>query len=376
MKLVITIAVILSLVNVLNGACLTASQLESLGFTDVLAEPVENTGDDATCKSEAKVCIEPSKIKEQIKKNLNRCKEARNGQMKKVGERVEKDGKKMKTVAEAGSEAESDGKTKSGGKFKRPPKDGQKQKMKKFKEKCSEEDCSDLKQKFVNVADYKDCFESIAQVSCGAYCGLIGENGSENAKIDSTGKITGMKVSENTAVELFDKCSDFFQTQCSVTNVFLVFEEMGSDTEPTEKKGKSGKIRKICAKVPELDTCKDDVTKCSKELKVEFLESFISIGKSCAPGEPDENFNEGEAKLEELNTEATSSSTASSSRLLEQFTARLLEDATTDCELEVSSSGYDAFTAGQNSGIEYSEYSEYVSRITVFVFGLLSTLLK
>lgn len=362
----------LSLANALRGACLTASQLESLGFTDVLAEAVENTAEDAACKSETKVCIEPSKIKDQIKNNLKRCQGARNDQMKKVGERLEKDGKKMRTVVDQVAEAEADGKTKKGGKFKRPPKDGQKQRVKKIKEKCAEEDCSDLQKKFVNVTDYKDCFDAISKLTCGAYCGLIGENGSEVAKIDSTGKITGMVVSKENANEIFGKCAEFFQTQCAVSDAYLVFQEMGTDGEVTEKKGKSGKIRKVCAKVPELEVCKDDLTKCDEGIKVEFLESFVSIGKSCAPGEPDENFAEGEKKLEELEQEATTESSAE--RLLQAFKERLLAEVSTDCSLEASASGYNAMESGEKSGIEYSEYSESAALVSALVAGIVSAL--
>ena len=123
--MILGFTLILSMINMINGACLTASQLESLGFTGGLAEPVENTGEGYTCKTEKKVCLDPLKIKDQIKANLKRCKEARNNQMKKVGERLEKDGKKIKEVVEGMVDADSEGKTKKGGKFKRPPKDEQ-----------------------------------------------------------------------------------------------------------------------------------------------------------------------------------------------------------------------------------------------------------
>lgn len=366
----------LNLANVLNGACLTESQLGSLGITDVLAEAVDNTGDDVTCKTETKVCVEPTKLKEQIKAILKGCKDARNNQMKKVGERVEKSGKKMKELAEAGSEAETDGKTKKGGKFKRPPKDKQKQKMKKFKEKCTEENCSDLKKKFTDMSEYKECFKTISQAKCGTICGLVGVNGSENVKTDSTGQITGMRVSNNTAEEIFDKCAEFFQTQCVVTNMYQTSEEMTSDTQPVEKPGQSGRIRKICAKIEILDTCKDDVTKCDIEAKKEFIEAFIQLGKDCGTGEPDENFEAGDAKLNELVNESEGGSGGSSARLLEQFKERLLAEATANCSFEVTSNGYDVMTGGKDSGIDYSEFSENVSTLTVVVVGLLSILLK
>jgi hypothetical protein len=377
MKILIGLCGITILINALNGACLTESQLGSLGFTDVLTEAVDNTGDDAGCKSESKVCVDPATLKEQIKKNLKRCQGNRNKQMEKYGERIEKQGEKLKNIADKVTEKTEKGEYKNRDKFKRPPKEGRDQLVNKFKEKCSEDNCADLKQSFVNVAEYKDCFDAISTLMCGSYCGLLSDSGSENAIVDSTGAITGVKVSKENANDIFSKCANFFTTMCQMTNVQLVVQEMGEDgASIPAKKGKSAKIQKVCEQVPELDTCKDDYTKCSDQTQIDFVQSFVSIGKSCAPGEPDENFDQVEKDLDSVEQEATGSTTTSSARILAEFKERLLEEVTTDCGLQFSSDGYNAFQAGSESGIEVSEYSESVSIISSLLFFYIVNLLK
>jgi hypothetical protein len=295
--------------------------------------------------------------------------------MKKYGERMEKQGKKLKEVADKITEKSEDGKLKNRDKFKRPPKEGRENLVGKFKEKCKEADCSDMKQAFVNADAHKECFSSISKITCGAYCLLVGENGSENAIVDSSGAITGVKVSKEDANAVFLKCAEFFQTMCQMTNVQLVITEMGESGENVPvKKGKSAKIQKVCEKVPELDTCKDDYTKCSDEIQIEFTQSFVSIGKSCAPGEPDENFESTEKDLEAVAAEA--GATTEAARLLAEFKARILEEVTTDCGIEFTSSGSSAISAGDSAGIDFAEYSEFASIFSSLFFFFLVTLLK
>lgn len=360
MKLVNIIFTICFLANALKSACLTESELGSLGFTDILEEAVENTGDEVTCSTESKVCISPDDIKKQIENNLTRCKDKRNAQNKKKGERISEDGMKIKNLAEGLTKKENGQRNKS---YPHNPGKNADIKVEKIKEKCTESECQDLEKKITDATDYKECFETIATVMAGAYCGLIGENGSDYAKIDSTGYIIGINVTEESAIQVFEKCITYFQSQCAITNIYKLSEEVATGNASV-KKGKGKRIQEACENVSEIDVCLDDPTKCNTELKVEFLSSFISIGKNCSPGEDDEDLDNGSKTLNALYEVPSSSS----SRLLEAFKARILEEAITSCDISVDADGYDAYKAGTDSGIDFSDYTESTSILLSWLF--------
>ena len=316
--------------------------------------PVANTGEDAKCSSETTLCVDPEKIFDQIKSRMGKCKEKRNKQNKEKGEMIKEKGKKMKDFVKG---MKKDDKGKRGKKFDNEVSSDVDTKIELINEKCTESECQDLQKKMEDSDANKDCFKAIGQLMVGSFCGLLGENGSENAEVDSTGNIVNFKINKESAVAVFEKCAEYFQTQCVLSATMEIAEEVSTGKKPV-KKGKGKRIQEACNNVTDISTCLDDVTKCNEDLKVEFIQGFISLGKSCAPGEDKEDMDKGAQDLDTL-ADAPENTETTPNRLLSEFGARLLEEeVTSDCEIQVTSNGYNSFSAGASSGYDFDEFSE------------------
>lgn len=343
------------LMSYLKGACLTEAQLNSLGFSGVLETPEANTEEGAKCSSEATLCISPSKIEEQIKSRLSKCKEKRNEQKKKKGERIKSEGKQMGEFVK-GMKKDKGGKR--GKKFPNEVSGDKDAVVDLINENCTESECQDLQKKMEDKTLYKDCFKAMGQLTAGAYCGLLGEKASEIAVVDSSGNIVNFNIDKASAVTVFETCVSFFQVECVMTSIYDLSEEVSTGKAP-QKKGKGKRIQEACAKVPEINLCLDDPTKCNDDLKFEFISSFISLGKDCAPGEDDEDLEKGSEELKTL--EGTEDNATEAKRLLAEFKARILEEeVTASCQISVTSNGYEAYTVGGSSGFDFDDYAESV----------------
>ena len=359
----LSLIILILCIHSFKGEELKSSPLEALGISGA-GELVNNDEIKTICSTESKLVMDPKEALKQIKDILGNCQNKRNEQMKKKAERIEKDGKKLKEVAEGlgKPKTDADGK-KFRDKLKKPPSDKDEQVVKKFSENCKEEGCADLKQKFSNVEESKKCLSTISKLMYGVYCGLLGENASDYVTMDSTGTITSFKISEENSKTLFEDCYDYFILQCDMTNMYEVMQK-SSGKERSKKRSKKGlKIQAVCEKITELETCKDDLTKCSSTLSNMLTEAFFSIGKNCAPGEPDEELDEGASEIEELNSDTT----ASEGRLLTQNPFRILAEATSDCEVVVSSTGFKALKVADSSDVDFSEFSNFISIVSTFV---------
>ena len=262
-------------------------------------------------------------------------------------------------------------------KLRRPPTSEEEQQMKRAREICEEEGCTDMKQKYANTEEFKACFEMLSQFRAGVYCAIIGSNASEYASVDSSGSITNVKVSASDAQQIFSVCSGYFNTLCVMTNVYAYAEQSGQNAQsPSSRNAKGNRVYQICQRIPELDTCKDDLSKCDEAIKVQFLEAFVSVGKDCGSSGEDGEFEQGSANLEYLANEIEANK-GDSGRLLEGFGSvgrRLESEVKSSCSVEVGGSGFLAVATGKTSGIDFSEYvigvNAYGVMMVLAVFGL------
>ena len=67
-KTILSILLMLTFSNVIKTECLAQAALQSVGLTDALEAPVENTS--TVCTSYTQVCVDPEKLQENIKSVL------------------------------------------------------------------------------------------------------------------------------------------------------------------------------------------------------------------------------------------------------------------------------------------------------------------
>jgi hypothetical protein len=307
--------------------------------------------------------------------NLKRCQNARNLQISKKIERIETEGQQLSSVIKKLSENKDDADKESKRKnMRRKPNVNEDQQIKKAGMMCSESNCSDMRQKFANAKEHEECFLEINRLMLGAYCVVLGADAALHTSVDTSNKITSVKIVENDAVNLFEKCYDYFNLSCAMTNVYAFAEQSGeSMQEPHPRKGKNQKIYDVCQRVAELDTCKDDKTKCEIGIKTAFMEAFVSIGSGCAFGDSDSDFEQGSKNLSYLEgvikeDQGTSESTA---RLLSGEGRVLEEEVSAECGLQVVANGVEILKIADNSKIDFSEYLAFVGVLQTLSLGLL-----
>ena len=355
-----------------KSACLTETELKGLGFSDTLVEAKENSGMDDTekaCGSFAKVCVEPSKLKSNIKEMLESFKRGMGkqfkGMKKLVGDNKTKINEMSKTMGAKNAKGQRSGKKD----YKKEITDDQAILAEKIAEECGDDECEKLTQKFDNIQVFKTCIKSIIKLQTGAMCYMASDQASEFASVDTSGTVNSLTVKESAASEAFVACVKFYQTQCAVTNINVLASVAETGEKPT-KKGREAKIQKACESIGIVDTCKDDLTKCSQVIQDEFLEGFMAIGKDAAMGEDPDNTEKDMERIKGMKPKGGKAADANA-RLLGEITERILEEATSTCEVIAATVGADIVAAGDAAGLDYEELSS-VKLFETFAFLIIA----
>ena len=377
MNKLISIIMLISLSISQDSECISKAGLEALGFIDVLETPVANEGDNKRCSSFEKVCISPDSIDTQIKDalklftsgvksqlgSLKGASKFLNKGLFKLKDAFTNEKKKARLTEKLGTDDTAT--------------------VEALFEKCNETECTIVD--LTNLENNKECRKAIATTMSKGLCLLLSDQGKANANISDDGTIESLAISSSEMETVFTSCVSYYAPLCEITNLFGIYEKLAKGNRV--KHGDRGdKLVETCGRVLELNNCIDTPDSCNETLKIEFFESFVSLGKDTVPGPDSENIDsqesnvtesekdideESDNKTEETTQGNTNETADSGSRLL---TARMLSEASSTCSFDITSNGYDL--SGVESGVEVDEFAETTSILKFVIFSIILMLLK
>ena len=347
-KTISTIFLMMTLSHVIRSECLNKTALESIGFTDVLDAEADNNVDGAVCKKFTKVCVDPAKLKDNIKAILTNFKEgvkssfgSSKGIVKKINNglfklktKYEDEAKKAKVEEKLGED-----------------KDFFLETIKS----CTETECDVFGTSLDDPVTHKTCFNGMLKLIAKALCLIASSDGSTDSSLDSTGNLIGLAVLQAEADSVFDVCVNYIDKQCEVLESSKMFYKFAKNKAKIST-GKAKKLEDACDKYTEIKACIATPDTCGDDTKKMFFEAFVYFGKDSAPG-PEAS------QLEEAGTSAEEAENTTVTRLLE---------ATSTCSFSVSSS---ATNLGDvESGIETDEFAGhyiwniFISSVLIMIF--------
>ena len=332
-----------------DSKCIDKATLESLGFTEVLAEPVDNApADDANkaCKGFDKVCIDPEKLKEVIKGIMTNYKDSVKTQLKAMARGAKVCAKTLFKYSKASDKR----KEKIAENL---PADLKTNIDLDVKEKCTDTECTMFDSDSIeDMNNNKDCYKMLVKGTMKGLCYLASDKSHSDFTSPDSDLVSKIKAKENLASLVFEKCSGFIQKQCSLVNCFRAINFFAKKNDKAKKTAEI--MNKACDEMKKINDCKDDLSTCDASIKNTVIEGFMKpAGKDIQPGPTTEDIESDEKVSTEAETEIENTS---ESRLLQSL-SRLLETSTASgtCFYEFSSSGLDLETI--DTGIDEDEFS-------------------
>ena len=318
-----------------QSACLSKEILTSLGCSEPLDTPADNSVDPTICKKEKKVCCSIADlegIKDQIKGNMKEIRRTFSGGAKFL-EKMAAKIVKFCTKAMEKSEGETFAKK---GKFKDFT-DADLTSVKTICDSCIADDCKSLIGTATTNEDGKECNKSMSQVLGGSYCALMGENGDQIVTTSSTGVIETINVNKTTAEKIMVNCKDQFTTVCENMNISTLFFKYTKGKNPN-RGARLEKIQTGCTLVSEFDKCTTDIATCDTTLIANLLK-MLTVGKPEPLGEDPEK----------METEAAENGDVTESRILAASTVLV--------EINATASGVDVLAGADESGFDFDDLS-------------------
>ena len=339
-KSITTMFLMMTLSHVIRSECLNKTALESIGFTDVLDASADNNAEDAVCKKFTKVCVDPAKLKENIRTILTNFKEGVKssfGSSKGIVTKINKGLFKLKSLYE--DEAKK-------AKVEEKLGDDKAFFLEMIKS-CKESECDVFGTSLDDPATHKTCFNGMLKLIAKALCLIASSDGSTDSTLDSTGNLIGLAVLQAEADSVFDVCVNYIDKQCELLESSKMFYKFAKSKAKTST-GKAKKLEDSCAKYAEIKACVATPDTCGDDTKKMFFEAFVYFGKDSAPG-PEAT------QIEEAGTSAEEAEGTQVTRLLA---------ASSTCSFNVSSS---ATNLGDvESGIETDEFAgQYIWNVLV-----------
>lgn len=329
-----------------KSECLSKDVLTSLGFTDVLDAPADNTASDAVCTYFKKVCVDPAKLKGNIISML----EGFNTKTKanfSSGKGVET---KLNNALFKFKKAWADETKKAN--ISKKLDDDQVKVLEELLVKCNDTECDLLGINLDYMSNHRGCFRGMLNLITKALCILASDKGKEAANLDANGAIESIPVQLSEAKTVFDLCVNYFVPQCYLVSLFDIFYKVSKGSKP-EKTKRAAKFSETCLMLGDINKCTKDTDDCSSSIKEKFFTTFVSIGKESTPGPESSDVKKNETVADDAGTKAEAGERR---RLLEGLSQwRLLESATATCEFTVTLNGWNLSQI--ESGIDVEEYS-------------------